>query len=158
MNDLFRKYAVEAGFPAHVTSYSMRHGFVRDLLGAGVPLHVVKKLVHHTPQSNDAQRHYEGDLTNLDVTALRTNLNPLPAEVLDMLEREYIFSDDQPLQLTKEDEEKIKEELFENDRRAREFKEKYDRLSAQIADLQKSNPKSVSSSRENDIIMVLFLT
>src|SRR3954449_11807846 len=46
MNARFKKYALAAGFPSHVTSYSMRSGVARDLLSKGVSDETVKKLLH----------------------------------------------------------------------------------------------------------------
>ena len=54
MNRQFKKYAIEAGFPANITSYAMRHGFVRDMFASGTPTETIKKLLHHTPSSIDA--------------------------------------------------------------------------------------------------------
>jgi site-specific recombinase XerD len=54
MNILFKKHVLNAGFSSNVTSYSMRHGFTRDLLASNVSIEVVKKLLHHTPTSTDA--------------------------------------------------------------------------------------------------------
>lgn len=92
MLQLFQKFAVKAGFSAHITSYSMRYGFVRDMIALGIDIETVKKLLHHTPTSVDARRHYQGDVTNLDVVAMRVNLEPESAENLDLMDRDYIFS------------------------------------------------------------------
>ena len=117
MNRLFKQFAFEAGFPSNVTSYSLRRGFVRDLFSRGMPVDAVKKLLHHTPNSTEAvgffffwfisresfrilfdkfsfsqRRHYEGDLTNLDIVAIRANVPQRSAENLDTFDMGHIFS------------------------------------------------------------------
>src|SRR3954454_1323824 len=107
----------------------MRAGVARDLLSKGVPDETVKKLLHHTPGFTDARRYYEGDLTNFDIVAMRANLTPKSAEDLDTLDRSYIFTDDKPLELTKEEERQILDDLLATDVKARRAKEEYDKIS-----------------------------
>jgi hypothetical protein len=91
MSKHFKQHAKDAGLPGHVSSYSMRSGFVRDLFSREIPDETVKKLLHHTPRSTDARRHYEGDLTNLDIAALRTGLPPRAPSEMDKLSKGYML-------------------------------------------------------------------
>ena len=82
-----------------------------------MPADAVKKLLHHTPSSTEAvstfllnrfcivyfliyalrqnqRRHYEGDLTNVDIVAMRANVPQLPPETLDTFNIGHIFSYD----------------------------------------------------------------
>ena len=52
--------------------------------------------------------------------------------------------DDQPLELTKEEEEEVMNELFAKDESARKAKEKHHELSQQISKIRKTNAKDVS--------------
>jgi integrase len=91
MTRRFKQYAMKAGLPGHVISYSMRSGFVRDLFAREIPDETVKKLLHHTPRSTDARRHYEGDLTNQDIIALRANLPRRAPVEMDKLNKIYML-------------------------------------------------------------------
>src|SRR3954454_15501403 len=113
----------------------MRAGVARDLLSKGVPDETVKKLLHHTPGFTDARRHYEGDLTNFDIVAMRANLTPKSAEDLDTLDRSYIFTDDKHLKLTDRGKKQILEDLLAMDVKARRAKGEYDKLSARVTAL-----------------------
>ena len=133
--------ALEVGFPEDVTSYSLRSGFVRAMFSLGLPTDLIKKFLHHAPTSVDARRHYEGDLTNFDVAALRANVPPAPTETLDLLEQLYVFTEAKPLRLSKLEIEKVKDELFTTDANARKAKEEYDKLTIRIKKLRKGKGK-----------------
>ena len=38
------------------------------------------------------RRHYEGNLTNIDIVAMRVNSQQKTADTLDMFDKEYLFS------------------------------------------------------------------
>jgi hypothetical protein len=139
MNQLFKALVLEAGFPAAVTSYSLRSGFVRDMFASGLPTDLVKKLLHHAPMSTDARRHYEGDAINVDVAALRANVQPESPETLDIMEQQYLFADARSLKLSKEETDRVTEEFFATDPSAREAREEYLKLTARIRRIRKKN-------------------
>ena len=120
-----RRWHSEVGFPEDVTSYSLRSGFVRAISCQVSPTDLIKKFLHHAPTSVDACRHYEGDLTNFDVAALRANVPPAPTETLDLLEQLCVFTEAKPLRLSKLEIEKVKDELFTTDANARKAKKEY---------------------------------
>ena len=68
---------------------------------------------------------------------MRANVKPASTESLDILEQLYVFTDAQPLQLSKAEIEQLKADLFATDINAREAKEEYDKLTTRIKNIRK---------------------